>query len=83
MEKLRIVLPGITEYYDIDISCEVVMDDNVWEYPFGDLDDEDDLYDKKPVVIRNTGLDSFTKNGFSPFGVETGGRRPADRLLQA
>lgn len=40
------------------------MDDNVWEYPFGDLDDEDDLYDKKPVVNGNTGLDSFTKNGF-------------------
>jgi hypothetical protein len=24
------------------------MDDNVWEYPFGDLDDDDDLFFDKP-----------------------------------
>jgi hypothetical protein len=24
------------------------MDDNIWEYPFGDLDDEDDMFSQKP-----------------------------------
>jgi hypothetical protein len=24
------------------------MDDNIWEYPFGDLDDDDDLFFHKP-----------------------------------
>jgi hypothetical protein len=24
------------------------MDDNVWEYPFGDLDDDEDLFFRKP-----------------------------------
>lgn len=24
------------------------MDDNVWEYPFGDLDEDDDMFCRKP-----------------------------------
>jgi hypothetical protein len=24
------------------------MDDNVWEYPFGELDDDDDMFFRKP-----------------------------------
>jgi hypothetical protein len=24
------------------------MDDNIWEYPFGDLDEDDDLFYHKP-----------------------------------
>jgi hypothetical protein len=24
------------------------MDDNVWEYPFGDLEDDEDLFFRKP-----------------------------------
>jgi hypothetical protein len=24
------------------------MDDNIWEYPFGDLEDEEDLFYRKP-----------------------------------
>jgi hypothetical protein len=24
------------------------MDDNIWEYPFGDLDDDDDMFYHKP-----------------------------------
>jgi hypothetical protein len=24
------------------------MDDNVWEYPFGDLDDDEDMFYRKP-----------------------------------
>jgi hypothetical protein len=26
------------------------MDDNIWEYPFGDLDDDDDLFFRKPDI---------------------------------
>jgi hypothetical protein len=26
------------------------VDDNVWEYPFGDLDDDDDLFMHKPEI---------------------------------
>lgn len=26
------------------------MDDNVWEYPFGDLDDDDDLFFRRPEI---------------------------------
>ncbi len=26
------------------------MDDNVWEYPFGDLDDDDELFYRRPPV---------------------------------
>jgi hypothetical protein len=25
------------------------MDDNVWEYPFGDLDEDDDLFFRQPA----------------------------------
>ncbi len=28
------------------------MDDNVWEYPFGELDDDDDMFFHKPDVRR-------------------------------
>ena len=24
------------------------MDDNIWEYPFGDIDDDDDIFFRKP-----------------------------------
>jgi hypothetical protein len=24
------------------------MDDNIWEYPFGDIDDDDDLFFRSP-----------------------------------
>jgi hypothetical protein len=27
------------------------VDDNVWEYPFGELDDDDDIFYRKPVTI--------------------------------
>jgi hypothetical protein len=27
------------------------MDDNVWEYPFGDLDDDDDLFFRNPQAL--------------------------------
>lgn len=26
------------------------MDDNIWEYPFGDLDDDEDIYYRKPAA---------------------------------
>jgi hypothetical protein len=26
------------------------MDDNVWEYPFGDLDEDDDMFFRKPAI---------------------------------
>jgi len=32
------------------------MDDNIWEYPFGDLDDEDDIFYDKPEIRRNTAV---------------------------
>jgi hypothetical protein len=33
------------------------MDDNIWEYPFGDLDDDDDLFFQKPAGPEpDTGL---------------------------
>jgi hypothetical protein len=25
------------------------MDDNIWEYPFGDIDDDEDIFFQKPV----------------------------------
>jgi hypothetical protein len=25
------------------------MDDNVWEYPFGDLEDDEDMFYRKPA----------------------------------
>ncbi len=24
------------------------MDDNIWEYPFGDIDEDDDIFFRKP-----------------------------------
>ncbi|MBN1189718.1 MAG: hypothetical protein JXA46_08195 [Dehalococcoidales bacterium] len=24
------------------------MDDNIWEYPFGDIDDDEDIYYRRP-----------------------------------
>ena len=34
------------------------VDDNVWEYPFGDLDEDDDLFFNKPEVkYRNHSKD--------------------------
>jgi len=29
-----------------------VMEDNVWEYPFGDLDDDDEMFFFPPARIR-------------------------------
>ncbi len=26
------------------------MDDNVWEYPFGELDDDDDMFFQRPEI---------------------------------
>ena len=28
------------------------MDDNVWEYPFGDLDDDDEMFYRKPQLRK-------------------------------
>jgi hypothetical protein len=43
--KILVVYLSFTEYDDIDIPCEVNMDDNIWEYPFGDLEDDEELFD--------------------------------------
>ncbi len=29
------------------------MDDNIWEYPFGDIDEDDDMYFRKPDGSEN------------------------------
>ena len=44
------------------------MDDNVWEYPFGELDDDDDMFFRKPeatFLIR-------AKPGTAPFPCGSG-----------
>jgi hypothetical protein len=48
---LIVVNPGRAEYDEIDKDFEVNnMDDNVWEYPFGDLDDDDEMFYRKPEI---------------------------------
>jgi len=32
------------------------MDDNIWEYPFGDLDDDDDMFYRPPDNHLNFSL---------------------------
>jgi hypothetical protein len=29
---------------------KMALDDNIWEYPFGDLDDDDDLFLHEPEI---------------------------------
>ena len=37
------------EYDDIEQDLEVnTMDDNIWEYPFGDIEDDDDMFYSRP-----------------------------------
>ena len=36
------------------------MDDNIWEYPFGELDDDDDIFYRKPEPGKITNLKSQT-----------------------
>ncbi len=37
------------------------MDDNIWEYPFGDLDDDDDMFYNKPdEAVTSLPLDNCT-----------------------
>jgi hypothetical protein len=31
-----------------DLGWVNLMDDNIWEYPFGDLDDDDEIFYLKP-----------------------------------
>jgi hypothetical protein len=31
------------------------MDDNIWEYPFGDIDEDEDVFFRKPLNLE-TGL---------------------------
>lgn len=37
------------------------MDDNIWEYPFGDLDDDEDLFYRKPDLSGKTLPFNFLK----------------------
>jgi hypothetical protein len=57
--KIYVVYLSFTEYDDIDIPCEVNMDDNIWEYPFGDLEDDEELFDRKPVLTGNPASDNL------------------------
>jgi hypothetical protein len=31
------------------------MDDNIWEYPFGELDDDEDMFYREPDQLINSG----------------------------
>jgi hypothetical protein len=41
------------------------MDDNVWEYPFGDLDDDEELFEKKPALTGEAAPIIFFKAGYT------------------
>lgn len=47
------------------------MDDNIWEYPFGDLDDDEELFFQKPdlttVKEESWSVNIFAR--FSTFGL--------------
>jgi hypothetical protein len=29
------------------------MDDNIWEYPFGEIDDDEDIFYRQPESVRS------------------------------
>ncbi len=35
------------------------MDDNIWEYPFGDLDDDDEMFYRKPEIRESSSPDEL------------------------
>jgi hypothetical protein len=37
------------------------MDDNIWEYPFGDLDEDDDIFFRKPERPGDSALRNHRK----------------------
>ena len=41
------------------------MDDNIWEYPFGDLDDDDDMFYRKPDLAEGRLYKPRTERGNS------------------
>ena len=32
------------------------MDDNIWEYPFGELDDDDDMFYREPETDKTSDI---------------------------
>jgi hypothetical protein len=39
------------------------MDDNIWEYPFGDLDDDEEIFFRKPGLNKEGSPAYIFKNG--------------------
>jgi hypothetical protein len=53
------------EYDEVEAFFEdIKMDDNIWEYPFGDLDDDDDLFYHKPEIVSKGSRTSTPASAF-------------------
>lgn len=42
------------------------MEDNVWEYPFGDLEEDDDMFCRRPEPKNNAGRGSLPVSTAGP-----------------
>jgi hypothetical protein len=76
-----VVESGGGEYDEIGTEFEVNgMDDNIWEYPFGDLDDDDEMFfhnsvTRKTSMVVSTGTnDCTTRISRSPNSAQAAGR---------
>jgi hypothetical protein len=48
------------------------MDENVWEYPFGDLDDDEDMFYRKPDLTGKLPHLPVQESSFLSFSTASG-----------
>jgi hypothetical protein len=56
------------------------LDDNIWEYPFGELDDDDDMFCRKPGLTgkpASRGKHSAANGCIRAYPNEEDGQNPA------